>query len=57
MKCLILYHSVTNSTFHVAEKIAEGLKESGIDTTLHNINEKTYLNFEEFNVIGIGTPV
>lgn len=57
MKCLIAYHSVTNSTFSVAENIAEGLKESGIDTTLHNLNDDTFPDLDEFDIFGIGTPV
>ncbi|MEA5094518.1 MAG: EFR1 family ferrodoxin [Sedimentibacter saalensis] len=57
MKCLIAYHSVTNSTFSVAKNIAEGLKESGIDTTLHNLNDDIFPDLEGFDIFGIGTPV
>lgn len=55
--CLILYHSVTNTTARVAESIAEGLREAGYQTRLCNINKEACPDISNYDLIGFGTPV
>lgn len=57
MKCLIIYYSLTNSTALIAENIAEGIKNSGSDAVLCNIKDEYPPDLDEFDMLGIGTPV
>lgn len=57
MKCLIIYYSLTNSTSQIAENISVGLKEAGVDIRLCNIKDENLPDLQEFDLLGIGTPV
>jgi flavodoxin/Fe-S-cluster-containing hydrogenase component 2 len=57
MKCLIIYYSLTNSTSQVAKSISIGLKQAGVETTLCNIKDTIPPDLENFDLLGIGTPV
>lgn len=56
-KCLIVYYSLNHSTEKIAEKIGEGLRQAGLETTLCNIKDEPCPNPLEFDLIGIGSPV
>ncbi len=57
MKCLIIYYSLTNSTSQVSKSISNGLNQAGVETTLCNIKDEAPPDLENFDLLGIGTPV
>jgi flavodoxin/ferredoxin len=57
MKCLIIYYSLTNATSQIAESISMGLKKTGFDIRLFNIKDGNPPDLQEFDLLGIGTPV
>lgn len=59
MNALVLYHSQQyGNTEKMAKSVAEGLKDSGCDVTLHNCNDERYPieEYSEYDVVAIGTP-
>src|SRR5512138_1901006 len=57
VKILICTFSQTGSTDKVAARIAEGLTSSGMNVTFHSIMKPFLPDFNNFDVIGIGSPV
>lgn len=55
--CLIVYYSLNHSTEKIAEKITAGLRQTGLETTLCNIKDKTCPNPLDYDLMGIGSPV
>ena len=64
LKIAILYFSQTSNTHKYAEKIAEGVIETGHLCDLirfkkvdKDIDMVTHFNFSKYDLIGFGTPV
>ena len=55
-KALIVYFSQYGSTAKVAEHIAAGLRLSGYDIKLHNIQDKPEDKAENYDLLGVGLP-
>lgn len=57
-KALVIYTTRTNQTKTIAELVAEGLRLSGVEVVLANINEydKKAIKAEEFDAIVLGSP-
>lgn len=56
-KGIILYSSQSGSTKKVAEKICKGLNENGCQTSISEINDVAPKQFNEFDFVGVGSPV
>jgi len=56
-KGIVLYSSQGGSTKKVAEKICEGLYKKGCQANLVEIDDRAPKQFDEFDFIGIGSPV
>ncbi|MCW4048911.1 MAG: flavodoxin domain-containing protein [Candidatus Bathyarchaeota archaeon] len=59
MKALVLYHSQEfGNTGKMAEAVAQGLRDEGLDVTLFNTDESRYpINeFAEYSCVAFGTP-
>jgi multimeric flavodoxin WrbA len=59
INALVLYHSQQyGNTEKMAEAVAEGLKDSGCNVTLHNTNTQRYSidEFGLFDIVAFGTP-
>jgi len=57
VKCLIIYYSLTNATAQIAENISTGLERAGFHVRLCNIKDESLPDLQEFDLLGIGTPV
>lgn len=57
-KCLIVYFSQGGTTKKIGEAIGSGLRNSGwqVDLANLNANRNPPLNFDEYEMIGIGSP-
>jgi flavodoxin/NAD-dependent dihydropyrimidine dehydrogenase PreA subunit len=56
-KGIILYSSQNGSTKKVAEKICKGLNENGCLASISEIDVSSPKHFDEFDFVGIGSPV
>jgi len=56
-KGIIIYSSQSGSTKKVAAKICEGLNKKGCQATILEIGDMAPKQFDEFDFIGIGSPV
>lgn len=56
-KVLLVEFSQTGSTLKIGDEIAMGIQSLGCEISFHTINGKELPNFDEFDIIGIGTPV
>jgi len=56
MKALIVYHSITGHTQKAGEDIAKGLRGSGVEVTLKNVNEVSKSDIAEYDIFAIGSP-
>jgi flavodoxin/NAD-dependent dihydropyrimidine dehydrogenase PreA subunit len=56
-KGIILYSSQNGSTKKVAEKICKGLNENGCQASISEIDVTSPKHFDEFDFVGIGSPV
>jgi flavorubredoxin len=59
VKALVLYHSQEHgNTGKMAEAVAEGLRASGCEVTLHNTNEGRFdaLTFPKYSCVAFGSP-
>ncbi len=55
-KAVIVYESKYGNTKRVAEAIAEGMKESGVETAVTNLKEVDLKQLTDFDAILIGSP-
>ncbi len=57
-RALIAYATRTNQTPGIARVIAEGMRDSGVDVTVVNINEfeKKGINIESYDAVVLGAP-
>jgi multimeric flavodoxin WrbA len=58
-KALVLYHSQQyGNTELMANSIGEGLRESGLEVTVHNTNDKRFEieKFPDYDCVAFGTP-
>jgi flavodoxin/NAD-dependent dihydropyrimidine dehydrogenase PreA subunit len=56
-KGIILYSSQSGSTKKIAEKICKGLNKNGCQATVIEINDVAPIKIDEFDFVGIGSPV
>ncbi len=57
MKVLIIYYTQSGNTQMVAKQIARGAKEAGAEVKLTRLKNATYEMMEEYDLIGLGSPV
>jgi flavodoxin/ferredoxin len=56
-KSLIIYFSQNNTTFRVAENIAEGLRRAGYTTDMCNVKDESCPDLCDYDLVGLGAPV
>lgn len=57
LKFGLLYYSGTGSTAYFANYISNLMEEQGFSAKTHRITDKSQINFDQFDIIGIGGPV
>lgn len=57
MRALIIFLSVTGTTRRIAGSIADGLRESGVEVSEHDLGGGSPEDVSGFDIIGIGCPV
>jgi flavodoxin/ferredoxin len=55
-RAILLYYSIGGTTRRVAETIASGLAEEGVETTLHDLREGAPADIASYDLLGVGTP-
>jgi len=55
-KVLVLYHSVYGNTKKVALSLSRGLEAGGFHVDCISIEDYSEVNFDEYEIIGIGGP-
>ena len=56
MRAIVLYHSLYGNTRSVAESLADGLRETGVETDCMIINEVEKDQMSSYDFIAIGSP-
>ncbi|MGN0630453.1 MAG: flavodoxin family protein [Ruminococcus sp.] len=56
MKALVLYFSATGNTSKVADRIFEGMQESGIEVIKKSISEAADVEYFDYDLICLGFP-
>lgn len=56
-RALILYWSLTGTTRRVAQSIAEGLRDEGIECVLDDLRHGSTCDLSSFDIVGIGFPI
>lgn len=56
MRAIVLYHSLYGNTRSVAESLAEGLREAGVDTDCMSIDKVEMDQLSNYDFIAIGSP-
>lgn len=57
VRIVVAYHSQTGNTAAMAEALAEGVRESGAEALLREIDEVTQAELEEADGLAVGSPV
>ncbi len=57
MKILIIYYSQTGNTQKIARMVRDGLREGGHQVTLKFLKNVSYEEVQEYDMIGVGSPV
>lgn len=57
MKVLVMYHSRTGNTEKLAEAVARGVEEEGVECILKRVEEVTREDFLEADAVVAGSPV
>ena len=57
MRALVVYFSITGTTERVAEAVADGLRESGCEATLHDLRDGPVPGTAGYDIVGVGFPV
>ena len=56
-KALIIYYSNTGNTKKAAQSIAQGCRKAGLQPTIKQISQALEIEFYDFDLLCIGTPV
>jgi flavodoxin len=56
VRALVLYHSLYGNTKTVAQSLAKGISESGVETICESIDAFSVERIREFDLIAIGSP-
>ncbi len=56
VKAAIIYESVYGNTRQVAEAIAEGLKEAGVEAELHEVKGFGVATLKDYDAVLVGSP-
>ena len=55
-RALVLYHSLFGNTKAVAESLAQGIREGGVEVDCQSIDKVDITKIPEYNFIAIGSP-
>ena len=56
MKALVIFHTNTGHTRRAAEDISQGLRNEGVDVSIHAVGEVTEWDVADQSVIVVGSP-
>jgi flavodoxin/ferredoxin len=54
---IVVYYSVSGTTHRVADGIAQGLADGGVDCELHDLRAAPVPELKQFDIVGVGSPV